>query len=279
MNFEQPSSSSPPPAPSPQRGLSLPLGKPFWVFVLLGLILLVFIIEQTLPLFAEQIIPLLPPDYEGLSPADFRGGSTNSVVLILLGANFRPLVEEGQVWRFFTSMFLHIGFAHLLFNTYALFIFGAEMERVFGRARFITIYVLSGLFGSLASFAFNNAAISAGASGAIFGIIGMQAAYFYKYKTLLGEFGRSRLMNVLFIVGINLFFGFTQPGIDNLAHLGGLVSGALLAYGMAPVYEVVDQYTNYSRLVDRTSLLTQFWVALVAIGILAAGTVAAIGLR
>lgn len=261
------------------RGLPLPLGKPFWVYVLLAAIALVFMVEQTLPFFAGQLLPFLPADYAGLTAADFKGGSTNSLVLILLGANFKPMVLQGQVWRFFTSMFLHIGLSHLFFNTYALFVFGVEMERVFGRARFITIYVLAGLFGSLASFALHDVTISAGASGAIFGVIGMQLAYFKKYQQMLGEFGRSRLMNVFFIIGLNLLFGFTVPGIDNLAHLGGLISGALMAYKLIPVYEVVDPYTENAHVIDRAGFASQWWVPAAASVILATGTIAALLLR
>ncbi len=267
----------PQPTPPPsRRGIPLPLGKPFWVYVLLAAIAIVFVIEQTMPLFANAIIPLLPPFYAGVTPADFQGGSTSNLVLVLLGANFRPLVEQGQVWRFFTSMFLHIGFQHILFNAYALFIFGAETERIFGRTRFLVIYVLSGLFGSLASFAFSGATISAGASGAIFGIVGMQVAYFYRYRDMLGTFGRSRLINVGIIVAINIFFGMSMPGIDNWAHLGGLISGTLIAFKFMPEYQLVDPYTT-PRMVDAASPLKQAWVPLLATALLAAGTFALVG--
>jgi len=150
------------------------------------------------------------------------------------------------------------------------------MERVYGRTRFIMIYILSGLFGSLFSFAFSQAQLSAGASGAIFGAIGMQVAYFYKHKKLLGEFGRSRLMNAAFIVGINILFGLSVPRIDNLAHMGGLVSGALLGYAIAPIYQVVDRYTGSPRVVDRATIQSQFWVPLIAVIILVMGTFAAV---
>ncbi len=278
-NSPSPIPKTPLPPAAPQRGLPLPLGKPFWVYVLLALIVLVFIIEQTLPNFAAVIVPYLPAEYAGVTPADFQGGSTSNLVLVLLGANFRPFVKAGEVWRFFTSMFLHIGFQHLLFNAYALFIFGAETERVFGHLRFITIYVLSGLFGSLASFAFGGALISAGASGAIFGVIGMQVAYFYKYKNLLGKFGQSRLVNVAVIIGINLFFGATVPGIDNLAHLGGLASGALIAYKFMPVYQLADRYTDQPRIVDASSFRSQVWIPLLTAAILVAGTALALWVK
>ncbi len=276
MNHSDPVPPANPTTPPAGRRIPLPLGKPFWVYVLLAAIIIVFIIEQTLPLFATAIIPLLPPFYNGVTPADFQGGSTSNLVLVLMGANFRPLVEQGQVWRFFTSMFLHIGFQHILFNAYALFIFGAETERIFGRTRFLVIYILSGLFGSLASFALSGATISAGASGAIFGIVGMQVAYFYRYREMLGTFGRSRLINVGIIVVINIFFGLSMPGIDNWAHLGGLISGTLIALKFMPEYKLVDPYT-VPHMVDASSPLKQAWVPLLATALLAAGTFALVG--
>ncbi len=276
MNHSEPVPAPNATPPAPQRGIPLPLGKPFWVYVLLAAIGIVFVIEQTMPMFAATVIPLLPDFYAGVTPADFQGGSTSNLVLVLLGANFRPLVKEGQVWRFFTSMFLHIGFQHILFNAYALFIFGAETERIFGRTRFLVIYVLSGLFGSLASFAFSGATISAGASGAIFGIIGMQAAYFFRYRDLLGTFGRSRLINVGIIAAINIFFGLSMPGIDNWAHMGGFISGALIAFKFMPEYQLVDPYTA-PRMIDAASPLKQAWAPLLATALLAAGTFVLVG--
>jgi rhomboid protease GluP len=270
--------------PQPQRrGLALPLVKPFWVFILLAVIVIVYLIEETLPRTINLILPyindyatqvisylrprgaLLPP----VAPDLLDGGSQNSVVLILLGANFHPAIEDGQIWRFFTSMFLHIGLTHLFFNVYALFIFGGEMERLYGHSRFILIYILSGLFGSLVSYATSIAQLSAGASGAIFGIIGMQVAFFFKHKELFGDLGRRRLTSTAVIIGINLFLGFTLPGIDNMAHLGGLVAGAILGYAMAPSYDIVDRFTTHPRVVDTASIWSQLWAPLAAVGLLA----------
>jgi len=266
----------PPSTPHPMRGLPLPLGKPFWVYVLLAAITIVFIIESALPLLADAIIPLLPQFYAGITPADFQGGSTSNLVLVLMGANFRPSVANGEVWRFFTSMFLHIGLQHILFNAYALFIFGAEAERIFGNTRFLTIYVLSGLFGSLTSFMLGSAMISAGASGAIFGIVGMQVAYFFRYQKLLGAMGRNRLLNMLFIVGINIFFGLAVPGIDNWAHMGGLISGAVIAWKFMPEYRLVNPYTA-PKIIDSATPARQMWVPLAATAVLVAGTLLAVG--
>lgn len=201
---------------------------------------------------------------------ELAGGSANSQVLVRFGANYGPFILEGETWRLFTSMFLHIGLTHLAFNTYALFIFGLETERLFGPDRFIITYILAGLFGSLASFASRGPnVLSAGASGAIFGVIGMSLAYFLLHRQTFGHFGRQRMMNLLLIIGINLVFGFTVPGIDNLAHLGGLVAGFVIGYGLAPRYQVINRHTLTPRVVDTVSLWNRWWVPGLAIIILA----------
>lgn len=153
------------------------------------------------------------------------GGSTNQRVLVLFGAKVNNLILQGQVWRFFTSMFIHIGFFHLAFNLYALWVLGTFCEERFGHRRFLFIYLLSGLGGSLFSFLFTDA-LSAGASGAIFGILGALVPYAWKqphlWKSGLGK-------NLIIIIVINLGLGMIQPEIDIYAHLGGLLFG--LAYG------------------------------------------------
>jgi rhomboid protease GluP len=233
--------------------LPLPLNKPFFTYILLGIIVVVFI-AMTL-----------------------AGGSTNNQVLIRFGSNVGVLIMQGETWRLFTSMFIHIGLMHLLFNAYALFIFGLEMERLYGPDRYITIYILSGLFGSLASFAWRGPmTFSAGASGAIFGIIGMNLAFFLLHRETFGNFGRQRMMNTVVIIAINLVFGFTAPGIDNLAHMGGLVAGFLMGYGLAPRYQVSAQYTTNAHVVDTVSLLNRWWVPTLAIVLLAGGVSLAI---
>jgi rhomboid protease GluP len=242
------------PSPPPQTPyLPLPLSKPFLTYALIGAIVIVWLIMEA------------------------AGGSQNTEVLRAFGANDGWQILQGETWRLFTSMFLHIGLMHLAFNGYALFIFGLEIERLYGPDRFITIYILSGLFGSLASFASRGPyVLSAGASGAIFGVIGMHLAFFMIHRQTFGQFGRQRMMNTLFIIGINLFFGFTIPGIDNLAHLGGLIAGFVMGYSLAPRYEVVDRYTLTPRVVDTVSLLKRWWVPALAIVILSGGVSLAI---
>jgi len=241
------------PSPPPRQRIPLPVSNPFLTYVLLGLIVIIWVLME------------------------LAGGSQNSQVLVRFGANFGPLILDGETWRLFTSMFLHIGLAHLFFNSYALFIFGLEMERLYGPDRYLMVYILSGLFGSLASFASRGPEVfSAGASGAIFGIIGMNLAYFLLHRETFGQFGRQREMNTLLIIGINLVFGFTVPGIDNLAHIGGLISGFALGYGLAPRYQLVDEYTVNPRVIDTVSLLNRWWVPALGIIILAGGITSAI---
>jgi rhomboid protease GluP len=193
------------------------------------------------------------------------GGSNSPMVLIRFGANFGPAILQGEIWRLFTSMFLHVGFMHLAFNGYALYIFGLEMESLYHPGRYLIVYILSGLFGSLASFATRGPdVLSAGASGAIFGIIGMNLAFFLLHRAALGQLGRLRLQNTLVIIGINLIFGFTVPGIDNMAHLGGLLAGFILGYGLAPRYRIVDRYSLNPHLLDTVSLASRWWVPALA---------------
>ncbi len=144
--------------------------------------------------------------------------------LLLFGAKVNVLIAQGQYWRLFTAMFLHIGIMHLFFNSYALYLYGPVVEKLFGKQKFILVYLLSGLMGSLFSYLFSpNPA--AGASGAIFGLMG-SLLYFRQRKR--DVFQRIFGPGLLIIIGINLFYGFVQPGIDNWGHIGGLVGGFIL---------------------------------------------------
>lgn len=154
------------------------------------------------------------------------GGSTKTQNLILFGAKVNELILQGEYWRLMTSMFIHIGFLHLAFNLYALWILGSFCEEHFGRWRFLIVYFLSGLAGSLASFIFTDA-ISAGASGAIFGILGALVSYAWKKPKLWRSgFGK----NLIVIIVINLILGVLQPQIDIYAHVGGMLIGLILGF-------------------------------------------------
>ncbi|GEN35534.1 rhomboid family intramembrane serine protease [Aneurinibacillus danicus] len=175
-------------------------GKPRFTYLFLIMIIAVFILME------------------------LSGGSQDPRVLLLFGAKFNPLILAGEWWRFITPMFLHIGFMHILFNGVALYSLGALAEQIYGSARFLVIYMLSGISGVVSSFAFSDN-ISAGASGAIFGLFGAMLYFGTQNKEL---FFRTLGTNILVVLGINLAIGFLSPGIiDNYAHLGGLVGGFL----------------------------------------------------
>lgn len=157
------------------------------------------------------------------------GGSTKNTVAISFGAQATPFLEMGEYWRLFTAMFLHFGIVHLGCNMLSLYGLGPAIERIYGRPRYVTIYILSGLAGNLATWAVElrtgDYALSAGASGAIFGIIGAYLALF------LVPSMRSRLSakSLLIMLGINLAYGLSTPGVNMTAHIGGLIAGAAVA--------------------------------------------------
>jgi rhomboid protease GluP len=166
------------------------------------------------------------------------GGSTAIRTLVQLGAQVNVLVAAGQHWRLITAMFLHIGPAHLAFNMYALFSLGRDIEGFYGSLRFLAIFFISGIAGNVAYFVAGPNAVSAGASGAIFGLIGAEVAFLVSNRSLFGSFRRQRLLNLAFLIVVNLAFGFMNRGINNLAHLGGLVSGLVLGFALTPRHRI-----------------------------------------
>ena len=155
--------------------------------------------------------------------------SADGEALVALGAKQNALIDQGQYWRFVTLMFLHIGFIHLFFNNYALWIVGQEIERLYGSARFVVIYLLTGLAGSVASYFYKPDSVSAGASGAIFGLFGLLATFAFRYRKEIPQSISSQIKRqVIPLIAINLGIGFLVPMVDNSAHVGGLLTGVLL---------------------------------------------------
>ncbi len=168
-------------------------------------------------------------------------GSTDNYTLLVFGANVDTLTKNGDYYRLFTSMFLHIGILHLLCNMYSLYIIGKEVENVFGKVKYLIIYLLSGIAGSILSLAFNHNTICAGASGAIFGLLGALLYFGYYYRTYLGA---TLTRSILPVIVLNLIIGFTSSGIDNAAHIGGLVGGILIAMAVG----VPDKSNNNNKI-------------------------------
>lgn len=138
-------------------------------------------------------------------------------------------IDAGEWWRLFTPILVHGGVLHLGLNMYILFIYGPNVEQAFGTVRFVVIFLLSALMGSAFSYAFPPETASVGASGAIFGVVGILVVYLYRRRrtSFMAQYLRGM---GLFIVA-NLVFGFLFPGIDNFAHIGGLAGGVLLGLG------------------------------------------------
>ena len=152
--------------------------------------------------------------------------------LLNWGANFKPMTLDGEWWRLIANCFLHIGIFHLLMNMYALLYIGVLLEPHLGRTRFILAYLLTGITASIASLWWNDLTISAGASGAIFGMYGVFLAMLT--TNLIEKTARKALlMSIVIFVGYNLVNG-VKEGIDNAAHIGGLIGGLVIGYAFIP---------------------------------------------
>ena len=147
----------------------------------------------------------------------------NGVILYLFGANVREAVVAGEVYRLITAAFLHASIFHLLFNLYALYIIGNQVENYIGKFKFLMVYLISAITGNLMSCIFN-AGISVGASGAIFGLLGSLLYFGYHFRLYLGSVLKTQIIPLIIL---NLCLGFLDSSIDNAAHIGGLIGGYL----------------------------------------------------
>lgn len=151
--------------------------------------------------------------------------------LLKWGANYRPVTTEGQWWRLLTNTFMHGGLMHILANMYGLLFVGIFLEPLLGKTKYLIIYLTTGILASVASIWWYDATVSVGASGAIFGLYGFFLATLL-LKVFPPDFGKAFLTSTLVFVGFNLLMGFTG-GIDNAAHISGLVSGFVIGLIMS----------------------------------------------
>ena len=156
---------------------------------------------------------------------DFTGGSENTVHMIACGAAYPPLIlEEGETYRLFTCMFLHFGIYHIANNMLVLFVLGSRLERVIGKLKFLIIYIVGGLLGNVISVLIElksmDFAVSAGASGAVFAVMGAMIYIVIRNKGWLGDLSARQILVMAFF---SLYYGFTSTGVDNTAHVAGLV--------------------------------------------------------
>ncbi len=149
------------------------------------------------------------------------------------GALIPALVAQGEAWRLLSSVFLHSGVVHLGFNMISLYFLGSFVEVAFGRARFLALYLLSGLAGGLAYLYFGDFnAPAVGASGAIFGLLGGILGYALRRGTFSWQ--NPLIRQLLILLALNLYIGFSVPNISNTAHLGGLAGGFVFGWLIAP---------------------------------------------
>ena len=150
-------------------------------------------------------------------------------------------IRAGQIYRLLTGIFIHSGITHIAFNCYALYVIGSQLESFFGKWKYTIIYLFSGLIGGLFSMTFGGNYISVGASGAIFGLMGSLLYFGYHYRVYLGNVVKSQILP---LVLTNLLIGFIVPGIDNYAHIGGLIGGALITIALG----VKDKSTAFEKI-------------------------------
>lgn len=185
----------------------------------------------TSALIAVNVVVFAAMTVSGVSPVE-----PTTQDLLNWGASYGPYELATEWWRLFTAMFVHIGFLHILLNMYCLYSLGPLAERIFGRWRFLALYLLSGVGGDVASVALHPTIVAAGASGAIFGVAGalLPVLHFRQIPEIMSQRGRRGGLGIGGFIAYNLIYGFANTGIDNAAHIGGLITGFVVGYA-APV--------------------------------------------
>ena len=217
---------APPPGPI---ALRLPASSPRVVYAILGLTIIVYLIQLVTPNFYYQLD----------MPTFF-------------GAKINELIRDGQLWRLITPILLHdhTSLLHIAFNMYALYSLGPGLERRFGHARFLLLYLLAGFSGNVFSFLLSSG-ISVGASTSVFGLIAAEGIFLYQNRKLFGEESKRAMGNVVAIILVNLFIGFSSGGyIDNWGHIGGLLGGLIFTWFGGPLWQVEGIYPLL-RLADK----------------------------
>lgn len=211
------------PQPGVQR-LTLPLQRVWLTYVLLATIGAVFLGQLALAPMEGDVDPI-----------------------INWGAKVNILIAAGQIWRLVTPIFIHASLTHFLFNAYALYLFGRRVESAYGAVRLFVLFFFSGIGGTIASL-WLSPSVSVGASGAIFGLFAAEAVLLWRNRALLGAYANSRLNNLLLMAVLNLVIALA-PGsqIDLWAHIGGALTGALMAAWIGPIWRVVPSEVSFGQ--------------------------------
>lgn len=230
-----------PPAGTNRVKINLPAKKAYVTYFLLGLTIAVYLVQMATQRFVGTDLP------------------------VLYFAKINPLILRGEFWRLITPVLVHGSITHIAFNMYALYIFGINLEYQYGHGRFLLLYLLGGFAGNVTSFVMSPSP-SVGASTAIFGLLAAQGVFIYRNRRFFGDRARGIIMNIIFILGINLVLGLS-PGIDNWGHLGGLIGGLVFAWLAGPLwkmdanlqgYHVSDQQQTHSVILAAIVVLVAF---------------------
>lgn len=194
--------------------------------IIIGMNVLVFLISSYL---INKNLSMIASS-NGISVSDIPERVSNMVnnsVLITLGAKYTPLIKDGQVWRLITCAFLHGSFLHIGCNMYMLYSIGPQIQRIFGKVKYILLYLISCITSSALSTIINPDAISVGASGGIFGLMGALLAFAIIERN---KIDKEYTMGLIKTIGINLVIGLLVINIDNAAHIGGFLGGIILGF-------------------------------------------------
>lgn len=192
----------------------------------------------------------------------YGNGSQDPDTLLKFGAISRyHIIVKKEYFRLITSSFLHVGLIHLIFNIYALYIIGPQLESFFGKVKYLIIYLFSAALASLLSIVFY-AGISAGASGSIFGLLGALLYFGYHYRVYLGSVIKSQIIPLILL---NLLIGFMVVDINNVAHIGGLIGGILISMALGVKYKttIFEKVNGWVMTIIFTGFL--FYLAFVGI--------------
>lgn len=186
-------------------------------------------------------------------------------VVLGLGIKWNEGIAAGELWRLVTPIFLHLSVLHIALNGFALYQLGRLIETFYGAARFLALFFLAGVAGCLASLWFNIHP-SAGASGAIFGLIGAEIVLFYRNRRWLGESGAEMLRNAIVVAGLNFFIGLSGS-IDNWGHAGGFVGGLAVAWLIGPLWALPEvlPFGALPQLVNQHPLTPLRWLMLLGV--------------
>ncbi|MBL8116467.1 MAG: rhomboid family intramembrane serine protease [Anaerolineae bacterium] len=273
--LEQPPAPARPEPPRQRVNLRIPSVKPTATYVLIAINVIIFVLRAFSPTLDGQF---------------FEWGANNSQLVL----------QNGEYYRLLSSMFLHAGVLirgqyalensiHIFFNMYILYAVGLSLEPLFGHARFLIIYLLGGLLGSVLSVLFGGEnSYSVGASGAVFAILGAEFVDLWHHRKLMGSAGQARRRTLIIFAVMNLAAGLisTLPGsarsIDNWGHVGGLIGGVVLAWFISPILNLRAHPDHPGEILgeDINPLHKHYWVVslyatalviLIFIGVLRAG--------